>query len=597
MNVFPFSKLTINGITKICDDKIYFFQNKPIKYQWFTSQLLYILDILNQSNKDPLTGLYLTRSSIYKLLIELDVENISVFSKDMKKDISMGIISKKKKDTISDNNLGGNVNLNEITLGYDMQNLNYTHINLVKTKKIFKIKGKGKINWLIEKTKRVEKAYETIVKNNIFPDFGRLEWYNQSCYADSILFLLLVPIFNSGLSNFISDNFINKKLSLIGLSNTEIKKNKCIDGTTNQSLVILNNIYNTFDTVVKKLQAREIINSYKFLKELTECVKKTNNQNFINNTMNDTLEFMTTLFSVYNINYIDYNKMVTYKYFDIPQTNYSSSIDNIFLEKVTGEDLKEEINNDNDVLFKHIFENDLTDILKLNIKGGLTHEEIETTSLVKKEYYYDTVLELWFPQKHKALYAIKKNKNIISISKFIKHKREFYPENSYHVYDGYKKIVEDNIDYIVSLDGAEKHKLTQLPKVNDKAIKIEKYINEFIINNASTLFLGIHRKKTVLDKDKKQTNVVIPIKILPETTIIVNFKTLFIRGIIVWYNNHYITFFCKDEVWYKYDDSYNFSINNDYITVIGGLDELLIYSIDSIKNIVLTNSVMYWYNI
>ena len=135
MSVFPFSKLTINGITKICDDKIYFFQNKPIKYQWFTSQLLYILEILNQSNKDPLTGLFLTRSSIYKLLIELDIHSIPVYSKNKKNDIHMGIIPHKKQDTISDNNLGGKVNLNTINLGYNMKNLNYNYINVKKISK------------------------------------------------------------------------------------------------------------------------------------------------------------------------------------------------------------------------------------------------------------------------------------------------------------------------------------------------------------------------------------------------------------------------------------------------------------------------------
>uniref|UniRef100_A0A6C0IVS8 Uncharacterized protein n=1 Tax=viral metagenome TaxID=1070528 RepID=A0A6C0IVS8_9ZZZZ len=588
--------LTINNITKICDDKIYTFQNKPIKYQWFTPQLLYVLDILKIPKKDPITGLFLTRITILKVLNDINIETIDVSSNSKESDIKMGILPIKKLNIVSDNNLGGKVDLEKVTFDYIVKNMKYTYIDQ-KTAKTFKIK-KDLDKWLIKKTKRVEKAYEVINSYDNFLNFGRIEWYNNSCYADSIIFLFLIPIFETGLSDFITNNFLDKNISLGELSTSQISQNKCLEGAPEQSIKILNNIYTSFNTLNKKLLSNEIINSFKFLKQLTHCKKKTNNLNFVNNTMNDTLEFMSILFNVFRIDYSDCNRFTSYKFIDENPKKYTSSLDDMFINPVIENDFKEVTYYDKNIIFKHVYNFDLTNLLNMNLNDGINHFIYDTLEQIKKpNYYYDTTLELWFPKKKKALYNIMKNKKLIPISKFIRYKQELYPEDSYHLYEGYKKITEEGVDFVVSIDGKEKIKIDDLPPINNKAIRIFKYVNECIVDNAETLFFGIHRKKQVLDKDKNLRNVFIPIKILPIETIILNSKTLFLRGIIVWYNNHYITFFCKDNLWYKYDDNFNFTITDDYIDYIGSLEDLISYQIDSFKNIVLTNSILYWYNI
>ena len=76
----------------------------------------------------------------------------------------------------------------------------------------------------------------------------------------------------------------------------------------------------------------------------------------------------------------------------------------------------------------------------------------------------------------------------------------------------------------------------------------------------------------------------------------INGKNLILRGIIVWYNNHYVCFFTNDGIWYKYDDNYNPLKENDYIEVIGNYSDLLKYSLKGIDYIVLKNSVIVWYH-
>ena len=62
-----YNTLTINGITKICDDKIYVHNRKVINYQWHNFQLIYILEtLLKESAIDDITGLELPKLEICK---------------------------------------------------------------------------------------------------------------------------------------------------------------------------------------------------------------------------------------------------------------------------------------------------------------------------------------------------------------------------------------------------------------------------------------------------------------------------------------------------------------------------------------------------
>ena len=107
MEVFHYNTLTINGITKICDNNIYLDEKDIImNYQWHDFQLRYILEILDLSIKDDKTGLFLTNEQMYNKIINHPKSKDNVFSKNKKQDKKMGIISEKNKNTISNNNIG-----------------------------------------------------------------------------------------------------------------------------------------------------------------------------------------------------------------------------------------------------------------------------------------------------------------------------------------------------------------------------------------------------------------------------------------------------------------------------------------------------------
>ena len=220
-----------------------------------------------------------------------------------------------------------------------------------------------------------------------------------------------------------------------------------------------------------------------------------------------------------------------------------------------------------------------------------------TNNFKKSDYHYDNDIERWYPRKKMLAYKLLKNKQNILLSKYIRHKRELYPENSYHIYEGYKKIDIDGTDYIVSLDNKEKVRLEDLDPGNDKAILIKKYIEELIIDSADMIFFGIIRKHQSYNYSlQKNKEKILYLKITPDEIIDINGKNLILRGIIVWYKNHYICFFTNDGIWYKYDDNYNPLTENDYIEVIGNYGDLLKYSLSGIDYIVLKNSVVVWYH-
>ena len=607
MTHFIYPTLKINGITKICDDTIYSYNDHIIKYQWFDFQLQYVLEILGMPIKDSKTNLFLTRSTMCNIIKKLldQVSNDIIFtSKNADKDIEMGIIPKKIQNIISDNNLGGMLSSKpEFNSNNEISGIKFKHSTKKLIPKKIKIKIKKPSNWLFQETQRVKKAHQIIGTYDNFLDYGRLDWYNNSCYADSVLILLLFPIFDGTVSEFVKTHFIEKlplKLELIETEN--YSKYICNKNTIEKSLEILNNIYKTFNELYFKLITNNIINTHIFLTHLSEC---SNKFGFLSiGEKQDALEFLINLFSIFGINTTDYNVRHSYECINIPSRNYSSSLVSIFDEAVdkstagiNNYDFTSSIKIENKIIVKYLLPDDLQTILRLNLKTIYTNNEFLTNNFKKSDYYYDDDIERWYSRKKIVGYKLSKNKQNILLSKYIRHKRELYPENSYHIYEGYKKIDINGTDYIISLDNKEKIKLEDLEPENDKAILIKKYIEELIIDNADVIFFGIIRKHRSYNYSLQEyKEKILYLKITPDEIIHINGKNLILRGIIVWYNNHYVCFFTNDGIWYKYDDNYNPLKENDYIEVIGNYSDLLKYSLKGIDYIVLKNSVIVWYH-
>ena len=605
MTDFKYPILKINGITKICADTIYSYNDKIIKYQWFDFQLHYVLDILGMPIKDSKTNLFLTRSSMFssiKKLLDQVSNDITITSKNSVKDIEMGIIPKKILNIVSDNNLGGVISSKpEFNSNNVIDSIKFKHIIKKSIPKKIKIKKPSK--WLLQETQRVKKARQIIGTYNNFLDYGRLDWYNNSCYADSVLMLILFPIFDGTVSRFVKTHFIEKlPLQLELIEPAEHRKYICKKNTIEKSIELLNTIYKTFNDLYSKLKTTNIINTHMFLTHLSEC---RNNPGFLSNgEQQDALEFLTNLFSTFGINTTDYNIRHTYKCINIPSRNYSSTLQGIFDEAVdkstagiTNYDFISSTKIENKIIVKYLLPDDLQTILRLNLKTIYTNKEFLTNNFKKSDYYYDDDVERWYHRKKIIAYKLSKNKQNILLSRYIRHKRELYPENSYHIFEGYKKINIDGIDYIVSLDNKEKIRLDDLELGNNKAILIKKYVEEFIINKADVIFFGIIRKQRNYNYSlQRYKEKILYLKITPDQTINISGRDLILKGIIVWYNNHYICFFMNNDVWYKFDDNYNPLKENDYVKVVGNYNDLLKYSLSGIDYIVLKNSVIVWYH-
>merc|ERR1712072_395564 len=102
MTDFNYELLTINGITKICDDNMYIYDGDIVNYQWLYFQLEYILNKIQIKNEDNLTGLKLTKGQLCKIIKDYLKHNEITFDRDQ--DSKYGFIPNRKPDSISTDN-------------------------------------------------------------------------------------------------------------------------------------------------------------------------------------------------------------------------------------------------------------------------------------------------------------------------------------------------------------------------------------------------------------------------------------------------------------------------------------------------------------
>ena len=74
-------------------------------------------------------------------------------------------------------------------------------------------------------------------------------------------------------------------------------------------------------------------------------------------------------------------------------------------------------------------------------------------------------------------------------------------------------------------------------------------------------------------------------------------RALRLKGIVMWYNSHYVTLFERDGIWYLYNDLFDVREENDYIKPIGSYSDLMSFTIEEANPIasVAKNAVFYWY--
>ena len=193
------------------------------------------------------------------------------------------------------------------------------------------------------------------------------------------------------------------------------------------------------------------------------------------------------------------------------------------------------------------------------------------------------------PSDLEHLEKVSKDRRKISI--FQDHKVEQNLDNFYDLAQGVEINNIEDKRYIMDTSNMNMIDITNRIYTGPLATHIPKIVERFIINNTDHIFFGIHRLNP--NRDPIFNNL----EIIPDEFISLTNggnKRLLLRSIIVWYNNHYVTFFQKKDIWYLYNDMYDTTSHNDYVIIIGDYNALLNYNLtDDVT--VLTNSILLWY--
>ena len=643
MSKFFYNTLTINGITKICDDTIYIdTQRQVINYQWHKFQLVYIVEkFLKLSSKDPITGLELSKRDLCNL-INTTISGCStcIFtSDDVEMDKTMGLVPKKILDIISIDNIGGIPNKNPILDIYGLNLLvsskieylyedelpkrsesshQFSHIKSKFHKKPLKMR---RASWQMESSSRKQLALKTIADDNPF-NYGRLSWYANSCFADSVLFLLLVPkTSDKQFSPFTINNFLNKNmLDAADIAAINHRKYLCKNNQTiDQSIKILNNIFTNFKNMHSQLNKNKIINAFLFLKNMDICREQLGRERYSDGGMHDSIEFLNHLLSIFKIDSSYFNEQHLYKSIDNTGDSYTSTLENMFINAVSNYnkagksnyDILETSTDNKPFIIKAVTYDELHSIYKtINVDDQISLKDIQNLLKHKakksvldqlKGLRYDGLIDKIYPEEgNLGTVLLAKRAITINLSAFLNYKTEseFTDDNiNIHIKNEgkYKISTIQGHRYLIRKDKSEPNiKISSLSKSNDKIIKIKKIIKHTIVKDAENLFFEIHRKGQIKKniQGKGKSVHFMKIKLIPENSIkLISGKDIYLRGIVVYRPAHYISYFKFDDKWYLYNDYFNPDEQNDYIVEVGNYDNLLTVN----KEEVCRNGIIYWY--
>jgi hypothetical protein len=589
MTEFNFNLLTINGITKICDNNIYTFNKEIIQYQWHYFQLEYILNKIGIRNSDTLTGLKLTKNQICNRIKTYLTSNKLLFNTS--DDSNYGFIPKKIKNVFSNDNLGGIPNkiLVSNKLGTKINNKPNKYL-IGEEAIIFEKNAREKLKKLTKKTTIFSKKKKTFSKKWTNPDsgrmskaliqipkwegsqnflnYGRLDWDNNSCWADSILVMIFFKIFeDSSIGDTINPIFskyiledIRTKLDIIE-SGEENLFNCFKPDDFDRSYPILKNISDNFKELYYKLNQQEIFRANKLIYNINQCPAKKGTENWTNGGYHDALDFFKIIFKIFNIPSEECNIKQTLK-LNTRSVTYMENIDAIFR---------------NDLEITDNFGGD--PVSDLPIIQRANYSEIITKDIMTSDL--EILKGLSLPDGvHVSLFLDHKVEQDVDLYKILN-------ENTTQIVsERNSRFIVHNGDKIDITNGYDGPLAKHIPKI----------VNRYIINDTNHIFFGIHRLKLNIQFEESNFN---NIKIIPDKFINLDAsgnKNLFLRSIIVWYNNHYVTFFQKKDIWYLYNDMYSARNQDDYVVIIGSHDDLMNYKISG-EITVLTNSVLIWYSI
>ena len=369
-----FNFLTINNITKICDDNLYLDEKGNLtQFQWYDFQLEFALKNLeidlSNSLKHSITEYKLTRKEILALIKQIYGNNKISTKSGIKKDIlkKYGLYKGEGiKNYYVPETLGGMGELiydertntvlkpkiyeksDDNTKSDSITDINSTVISK-KPRKKFKIMRKkskrssdsvgsvgssdsvgsiGSSDSVGSNTKS-----DTIFKSNFKPNstrkqnalgiikdsedlcrkMGKFDWSRNSCYADSIL---LGVIYNAILNKSGPGNPVGSYIYNIIMTKRYNVDNLgdikvCPNKTIEETVVILNTIIDNLKHIVNKIESGEIISIQSFLKGVNDICSNLFTENYYDGRTHDVKDFYSNIMFILGINTTNFNKKDT----------------------------------------------------------------------------------------------------------------------------------------------------------------------------------------------------------------------------------------------------------------------------------------------
>ena len=593
--------LTIGNITKICDDKLLFNNGILSPFQWFTFQLEFLLKNLGVSIYDSITRYKLTRMQMYEYLFFVYNGNVNIdelVKTNMDEWINYGFIRKNIKNTFSLENLGGYIafktiiNKSNSDIKTPSEKILFTYEKPKSTQKIIKepatdyifnlskpevIKKQG-IKPRIKRPLNIVKSVGSSSQSADLPDVsvrsddpclhkGRFSWSTNSCYADSILLLLIYRILeNKGSTLY--NHIISLKYSTEDITGTLAT---CSGQSIEKSRDIYNNIIQEIQTIIRRIEAREEFNINKFRGILEQC-RNMFSQQYWTDTFQDTTEFISDIFRVMNI-ITEESNIINEYFFSIDNNNLETIVnmpDFFYNMNIPATDLSlgrpfmsDYITTKKTTMIQNYM------IKSENLQVLYNNLDIEDHTLQfnignKEPFMYDIILDKYIKKEERESIEIKKASVFSEIQNMLRKKEVTNAvEDESPVYHFINKDYEEITtgEGTFFLQSIHKNNpeywrpIAELPP--EMGFRLKYKVSEYVLTNETEdILINIERRIRRI-KEGIARDALIDLRIIPNEYITIGDgegNRYVLYGIVIAQHAHYISYYRCNDNYYYYND-------------------------------------------
>lgn len=616
-----YNLLTINGITKICDDNYYLDSNNNLtEFQWYDFQIHYALENqqlskleskLNLINK--YTGYKLTRSQIYRNILEKTGKAEIILSKksDINDHKKFGIFKPKNSENeLSFDCLGGKSNPS-YSFNYQTNKVNIPDEYLygIKISHDFYTNNYNKIKSLENKlpiNPRITKELKQMQANsNKLLNLGKFDWEQNSCYIDSVLLPIIYYVILNP-NTFLSQKLKNYRYD----SKTILNSKNCFSKSKhlleeNVRIQNMNNVIDLFNNLSEKIISGEILHARSvFINPMVKlCSTKILTNDYTSNSIGDVKDFLRMILNgIYNLEISSAHIVKTLKIIEKNSDEYeddilskvyvlSEDLDTYYQQSLINGNNLDIVNHKPELIICDISSQIIMELYKNNLPVGYTgtyknfiDKKKENSILnIKEKYFFDRYSNQWILYKFRKHILSSRINFIFPIEYFIKirYTTDLEEENieSYIYNQDYYEYIDTitNEKYYYHIN--DKENIKKYKKSNqileEHGSKVSYSIVENVILDINDeIFFEINRQHSQGIFDSLIRIIPTEQIILKESTKIYyfNFAILYIPD-----TKHYVSILKLEEEYFLYDDLYNPILKNSYLEKIGNYQKLINY--------------------